>query len=174
MLKLVKSGEFIRYVPEGTALYLQEDEIYTSPAAAGWALGDYALVDAATDEMPTDPTPEDIKARLASYAARKRFSVEVGGAVWNGWPVHTDRDSQSKIIAERLAIEAGERADPDGWKFADGIFRLVSNDDFVALASAVRAHVRNCFAIEAAVLDQIEAGLITTEAQIDDAIAGGI
>lgn len=118
-------------------------------------------------------TPEQkaakTKADLIAYAAAKRYEKEVGGTVWNGWPVHTDRESQSKIIAERLAIEAGERADPDGWKFADGVFRMVSNADFMLLASAVREHVRDCFALEAAILAQIEAGTIAEYSQIDAA-----
>lgn len=120
--------------------------------------------------LPPPPEPEPpTKQELLGYAALKRYEKEVGGTLWNGWPVHTDRESQSKIIAERLAIEAGERNDPDGWKFADGQFRLVSNEDFMALTSAVRQHVRDCFALEAVVLAQIEAGTVTEYSQIDAA-----
>jgi len=123
------------------------------------------------DGKPVDPyTPQPpTKQELSGYAAQKRYEKEIGGTIWNGWPVHTDRESQSKIIAERLAIEAGERTDPDGWKFADGQFRMVSNEDFMALASAVRQHVRDCFALEAVVIAQIEAGTITEYSQIDAA-----
>lgn len=113
--------------------------------------------------------PPPSKQELAAYTAAKRYEKEVGGTIWNGWPVHTDRESQGKIVAERLAIEAGEREDTDGWKFADGVFRMVSNEDFMALASAVRQHVRDCFALEAAVLAQIEAVTITEYSQIDAA-----
>jgi len=66
-------------------------------------------------------------------------------------------------------MEKVERADPEGWKFADGVFRMVSNADFMDLASAVRQHVRDCFALEAAVLAQIEAGTINEYSQIDAA-----
>lgn len=118
---------------------------------------------------PYTPPPPPTKQELSWYAAQKRYEKEVGGTIWTGWPVHTDRESQSKIIAERLAIEAGERSDPDGWKFADGVFRMVSNADFMALASAVRQHVRDCFTLEAVVLSQIEAGTITEYSQIDEA-----
>lgn len=113
--------------------------------------------------------PPPTKQELSGYAAQKRYEKEIGGTIWNGWPVHTDRESQSKIIAERLAIEAGERTDPDGWKFADGVFRMVSNADFMDLASDVRQHVRDCFALEAAILAQIDAGTITEYGQIDAA-----
>lgn len=40
----------------------------------------------------------------------------------------------------------------------------------MALASAVRQHVRDCFTLEAAVLAGIEAGTITEYSQIDAAL----
>lgn len=169
MLNLLKNGEVIRQVLPGSALDLEG--VYVSPAEAGWAHGDYELVEAPPLVVPEPepPTPEQIKASLAAYAADCRWQKEVGGTIWNGWPVHTDRESQGKIMAERLAISEGERDDPDGWKFADGSFRMVSNADFIALSNAVREHVRSCFAIEAGVLAQIEAGAITTTEEIDAA-----
>ncbi|WP_266019065.1 DUF4376 domain-containing protein [Brucella intermedia] len=109
---------------------------------------------------------------LQEYAAAKRWEREVGGTVWNGWPVLSDRESQSKIIAEALAIEKGERADGDPWKFADGEFRPLTNEQMDDLAAAVRLHVRNSYGIEAQVLAAIEAGSITTEDQIDATFAG--
>lgn len=108
---------------------------------------------------------------LQEYAAAKRWEKEVGGTVWNGWPVLSDRESQSKIIAEAVAIEKGERADGDPWKFADGEFRSLTNEQMDDLAAAVRLHVRNSYGIEAQVLAAIEAGSITTEAQINAAFA---
>ncbi|KAB2781275.1 DUF4376 domain-containing protein [Brucella anthropi] len=108
---------------------------------------------------------------LAEYAAAKRWEREVSGTVWNGWPVLSDRESQSKTIAEAVAIEKGERVDGDPWKFADGEFRTLTNEQMDDLAAAVRLHVRNSYGIEAQVLAAIEAGNITTEAQIDAAFA---
>ena len=124
-------------------------------------------------------TPEQkaakAKADLIAYAAQKRYEREVGGMDWmlgeETVSVHTDRESQAKIIAERLAIAEGRRQDPDGWKFADGVFRMVSNDDFVTLSDAVREHVRQCFGLEAQVLAGIENGDITSEAEIDAAFS---
>ncbi|WP_266036383.1 DUF4376 domain-containing protein [Brucella intermedia] len=108
---------------------------------------------------------------LQEYAAAKRWEREVGGTIWNGWPVLSDRESQSKIIAEAVAIEKGERSDGDPWKFADGEFRQLTNEQMDDLAAAVRLHVRNSYGIEAQVLAAIEAGSIATEAQIDAAFA---
>ncbi len=117
------------------------------------------------------PQTEHPGMTLQEYAAAKRWEREVGGTVWNGWPVLSDRESQSKIIAETVAIEKGERADGDPWKFADGEFRQLTNQQMDELATAVRLHVRNSYGIEAQVLAAIDAGNITTEAQIDAAFA---
>lgn len=127
---------------------------------------DHTWEDGAWVEPAPEPEPEP---DLPAYAARKRWEKEVGGTSWNTWPVHTDRESQGKIVAERLAVSEGERTDPDGWKFADGEFRMVSNADFLSLATAVRDHVKSCFATEAQVLADIAAGTITTTAEIDAA-----
>lgn len=108
---------------------------------------------------------------LPVYAAEKRWQTEVGGTIWNGWPVLTDRESQNKITAEALAIEKGERLDGDPWKFADGEFRPLTNAQMDSLAAAVRVYIRDSFAIEARVVAEIEAGTISTVEQIDAAFA---
>nr|WP_278374902.1 DUF4376 domain-containing protein [Brucella anthropi] len=128
-------------------------------------------------EQPTKTVPVDDgqpqlshpAMTLEEYAAAKRWEREVSGTVWNGWPVLSDRDSQSKIIAEAVAIEKGERIDGDPWKFADGEFRPLTNEQMDDLAAAVRLHVRNSYGIEDQVLAAIEAGAITTETQIEAA-----
>nr|WP_278520286.1 DUF4376 domain-containing protein [Brucella anthropi] len=117
------------------------------------------------------PEAENPGMTMQEYAAAKRWEREVGGTIWNGWPVLSDRESQSKIIAEAVAIEKGERADGDPWKFADGEFRQLTNEQMDDLAAAVRLHVRNSYGIEAQVLAAIDAGNITTEAQIEAAFA---
>ncbi|KAB0269070.1 DUF4376 domain-containing protein [Microvirga brassicacearum] len=109
-------------------------------------------------EPPTD---------LALYAAYRRQQFEVKGSTWNEWLVHTDRESQGKITAEVLAIQIGAREDGDGWKFADGIFRMLTNAEMSSLAIAVRNHVRDAFGREAYALAAIVAGTATTHADVD-------
>lgn len=164
-IEILKDGDVITRIPPGGRFFLAAEKRMIYNVQADTEIPGYTV----REYTPPELTPEEIKARLAAYAAECRWQKEVGGTLWNGWPVHTDRESQGKIIAERLAIEAGERDDPDGWKFADGIFRLVSNTDFVLLSNAVRDHVRTAFAIEAYVAAQIEAGIISSEAEIDTA-----
>jgi|GEM_PF-2640015 len=104
---------------------------------------------------------------LVAYTADKRWQKETGGCYWKGYPVHTDRESQAKIAAESLAVERGVRSDSDYWKFADGQFRQVSNEEFIDLATTVRNHVRDCFTIEAVVLEKLRYGLINSTVEID-------
>lgn len=129
--------------------------------------GIFALIDPAQPDPEPEPGPTPPS--LAEHAATRRWQVEVGGTIWSGWPVHTDRESQGKIVAEMLAIERGERSDGDGWKFADGQFRSLTNAEFSDLAAAVRNHIRDAFAIEAQVLADIDVGVVTTLEEIDAA-----
>ncbi|CAM5764753.1 DUF4376 domain-containing protein [Bosea minatitlanensis] len=130
----------------------------------GWSFSDGEF-------SPPPPPALPTVAELLAYAADLRWRVEQGGAVWNGWPIHTDDRSQGKYLSELLAISLGVRVDNDPWKFADDVFRPVSNADFQDLAIAAREHVRIAFAIEGSVQVQIEAGTITTTEQIDTAFA---
>lgn len=114
---------------------------------------------------------EAARATLVAYAADLRWKLEQAGAVWNGWPIHTDDRSQGKYLSELQAISLGVRLDNDPWKFADSEFRPVSNADFPQLATAAREHVRTVFGIEAGVLAAIDGGTITTRAEIDAAFA---
>lgn len=110
--------------------------------------------------------------QLKAYLANLRWEFEVAGALWNGFPVASDRDSQSKLMAESLRIMLGQRSEPASWKFLDGVFREVSNTDFPALAAAVAEHVAEAFATEEAVLARIESGELTTEDEINTAFLG--
>lgn len=111
-----------------------------------------------------------VRAQLRAYAADKRWRIETAGCAWGNNIVQTDRDSQSKLIAEFVALGAGLRVEPSPWKFANG-FGLVSNADMGAIIMAVRAHIAMAFAKEADVLAAIDAGNVTTTVEIDTAFA---
>lgn len=105
---------------------------------------------------------------LQEYAAAKRWEKEVGGIAVNGLTVATDDRSKTMISGARVAA----MANPDfttAWKGSGGEFVPLDASAVVAISDAVLAHVSNCFAIEAQVLADIEAGAITTVEQIDAA-----
>lgn len=105
---------------------------------------------------------------LIKYLANARYNKEVGGTLWNGYPVATDRESQSKIIGVIVSINAGLRTDPSIWKFKDGVFRSVTNAEFLTLAGTVAAFIQECFNLESSTLEKIENDNITTTEEIDE------
>lgn len=119
---------------------------------------------------PTQPEPEPEPVDdLPAYAAMRRWQKETAGIMVNSVPVATDDRSKMMLMGARLAAQA----DPDfttQWKTPAG-FVTLDAATFIALSDAVLAHVDACFATEAAVLDDIAAGVITTAEQIDNAFA---
>ncbi len=108
---------------------------------------------AAGNTAPSQYSPEHLaKQRLAE----KRYFVETAGCLFNGWPVATDRDAQSKISAAYSLARDGHWA--GGWKFADGFYRVLTAEQVVAMALTVSAHVGGCFAREAELAAGIDAG----------------
>ncbi len=119
------------------------------------------------DGVYTPLPPTAPKVVLAAYAADKRWRVETGGIVVAGSQIDTSRDSQSLIEGAFAYVkESGEDAvefkTASGWVTMDAA-------TVRAVALAVGAHVRACFATESAVSTAILAGTITTEAEIDSA-----
>ena len=109
-------------------------------------------------------------AELRAYAADKRYRVEIGGCLDPaGRAIATDRDSQTKLLAEMVALGAGMRIDPSGWKLLGNGFVMLANAEMLAAIGSARMHITTAFATEAAVLGQIESGSVTTFAQIDAA-----
>lgn len=112
-------------------------------------------------------TPATPQIDLTAYAANKRFAVETGGIAINGQTIDTSRDSQSMITG----AYAYSQANPEEmiqFKAASGWVTLDAAT-LAAIATAVGAHVQSCFAVEATVAVEIEAGTITTTAEIDAA-----
>lgn len=158
------------------------DTIYYEPSAE--QLEGFVEVDQATfEELYTHQqtrryvngkveiyTPTPTAADLVTHAAQRRWEKEAGGITLSGLVVHTDDRSKIMISGARVAAEA----DPNfttQWKGADGSFVTLDAAMIVAISNAVSTHVSNCFALEAQVLAQIEAGTITTAAEIDAAFA---
>lgn len=123
------------------------------------------VVDIGTGVAETAPASPaelaEIEERKAAWAAgqaerdrqalaERRYKAEISGCVFNGWPVPTDRESQSKISAAYSLARDGHWPTGAGWKFADGTYRVMSAEQIITMALAVSAHVQACFAHEAA------------------------
>lgn len=147
---------------EGLSLWWTEAEVYGgSPCPPE---DQRTAIDRAN---PGDPPSVE---SLADYASRRRWEVEVGGTTWNGWPVATDDRSKVLVNGELSAIDMGERKDGEAFKFADGLPRPLTNAQMQAVAVAMRAHVKVSFAAMFGVLVGLQAGTVTTRAQVDAAL----
>ena len=100
-----------------------------------------------------EPPPAPVN--LVAYAADRRWRKEVGGIVVADVPVATDDRSKLMITGARDAAMAYP----------------VDAAAMVLISDAVQAHVNAGFATFATVKAAIEAGTITTTAEIDAAFA---
>jgi len=94
----------------------------------------------------------------AAALAARRWAVETGGTLWEGWPVHTDRDSQAKLGNAYSLARDGHWPEGAGWKFADGEYRPLTAEQVASLALHVASFVAACFAVEAQKAAELAAG----------------
>ena len=103
--------------------------------------------------------------RLREYAAQLRYQREIAGVTLpNGVRIATDRDSQAKIQQAHTVLEKGWVTALD-WK-ADSGWVSLDLASMTGIAQAVLAHVQSCFAAEKAVIAAIDAGTVTTGADV--------
>jgi hypothetical protein len=115
--------------------------------------------------MIIGPTRKDV---LKDYAYKKRKQIETGGITVGGGPVATDRDSQNMISNAVAYLNAAPTVESIDFSGPVG-FVNISRADMLALGIAIGAHVQQCFSTEKTLVDGINAGTITTTAQIDAA-----
>ncbi|MFZ5736864.1 MAG: DUF4376 domain-containing protein [Pseudomonadota bacterium] len=108
---------------------------------------------------------------LETYAAAKRYEIEVGGVTVAGVPVATDDRSKQMIMGARVAADADSNFTTQ-WAGTDGNIYPMAAAQIIAMSNAVLAHVAATFATYASVKAMIDAGTITTIAEIDGAFAG--
>lgn len=107
---------------------------------------------------------------LLRYAANKRWEIETGGINLAGVPVATDDRSKIMIMGARVAAQANGDWTTI-WHGSDGGTYPLNAAAMIAISDAVEAHLNATFATFAQVKADIEAGEITTTAEIDAAFA---
>lgn len=125
---------------------------------AGTQIGDRFEPNAPREGRPQFSRPPVVpRVVTAADIAARRYRAEVAGTTCNGWPIHTDRESQAKITAAYALARDGHWPPGSGWKFVDG-WRVLAADQIIAAALAVTAHVQACFAVEAQKVAALQAG----------------
>ncbi len=135
---------------------------------AAYAGCTWTAQDGFVEPVTPAPDPTEVKAQLTAYAADKRWRAETGGMTVGGMPIATDDRSKQMIIGARIAADADANWSTP-WVAADGSIVTVDAATMIAISNAVLAHVGACFAIYAEVKADIEAGTVTTTAEIDAA-----
>lgn len=193
-LAITQGADFLRYTRNAKAIDLPDGTTVLGPLAAlPHVAGDYAIRAVVVDGPEAGPleiggteapvvegdavvvrrtvqamAADMARAVLLVHLASRRWQTETGGTVWNDWELPTDERSQQKYAAEALAVQIGNRIDPSPWKLPHG-FALLTNAQVTEMASTARAHVLACFALEAALAAQIDAGTVASIAEIDAA-----
>lgn len=116
-------------------------------------------------------SPYGLFTDLVAYARHARWRREVGGMIFSGVPVATDDRSQTKIMGARLAAVANSEFSAR-WDGSDGEVYPLGSAELIALSDALQAHVSGCFDTFAIVKDAIDAGTMTSRAEVDAAFAG--
>lgn len=107
---------------------------------------------------------------LPAYAAKARYEKEIAGTLVAGIPIATDDRSKQMLLGARVAADA----DPEfstQWVGADGSVYPLTGSQVIGISNAVLMHVAGCFSIYANVKAAIDAGTVTTTAEIDAAFA---
>ena len=154
-------------LPEGVAI---EDAFHPDIAATMHPCDDSVAegwtYDGARFAAPIIPPPS--REQLLAHAAAKRWRVETGGITVAGVAVATDDRAKMMIIGARSAAIADADWTTD-WIGADGAIHRLDAAAMIAISDAVQAHVGAAFSAYAAILAAIEAGTITSLAEIDAA-----
>ena len=108
------------------------------------------------------------KQNLLDYAADKKWRVETGGILFNGFPIATDDRSKIMLLGAREKAKDNPSFQ-DEWHI--GANRTVTLDaaTIIALSNRVLDHVSQCFAFERKLSAKINEGVITTFEQIEHA-----
>ncbi|WP_447745129.1 DUF4376 domain-containing protein [Pseudomonas nicosulfuronedens] len=88
--------------------------------------------------------------------AARRYQAEIAGILVNGMQLDTGRDSQALVTGAALAALI-DSAYTCQWKTAEGFVELDA-DQIIAMSSAMRAHVQECFDREAELHTYLAAG----------------
>jgi len=107
-----------------------------------------------------------LKLSLKSYAADKRYQIEIGGTTVDGVHYATDRSTQNAIARAFLCLANGALTEPIDWK-GSGAWVQLSQSDLLNVARIVSTHVQRAFTNERLICEGIDNGTILNKEAID-------
>jgi len=131
------------------------------------ALLSWAGVSAPPSIVAEQPLEGDaLKLALKSYAADKRYQIEIGGTIVDGIHYATDRSTQNAIARAFLCLANGALIEPIDWK-GSGTWVQLSQADLLNVARIVSMHVQGAFTKERLICEGIDNGTIVNKEAID-------
>lgn len=121
------------------------------------------------EAFTSPPVAPPNASQLKTYAADKRWRVETGGLIVSGTSVRTDEKSQSKLSGAIQLLAADTSITAVDWEAQQGVWVTIDVATLTAIGVAVGRHVQACFSTLKAIQAEIEAGTITTFAEIEAA-----
>jgi Domain of unknown function (DUF4376) len=129
-----------------------------------------ATIIASMDDLEAVFTAQYPPGMLTTYSVAVRDKTLVAGITVNGLPFATDALTVGSLNTAFIYVQQ-KSAETFSWKLPDGSFITLDKPDIIALQDAVSGYGQDCYACEDTTLDGLEAGTITTHAQIDAAFA---
>ena len=114
---------------------------------------------------------EIARAALRARASAARWARETSGVTVGGAHIPTDQRTQMVLAGAFARAVADESYAIPNWKLPDGSYVSLSNPEIRAIATSVADHIQGCFDLNAEVDAAIEAGEITTAAEVVAAFA---
>ncbi|MCA1242938.1 DUF4376 domain-containing protein [Stappia stellulata] len=122
------------------------------------------------------PAPPPTTADLNAHLSAIRRTHETGGVSVTIGPdvieVATDHEGKTNLLGARVAAQEVPGFTTD-WSAINGIFPLDAAG-IIALSDAVLAHINGAFVAQAAVIADIDAGTLTTPAEVEAAFAAAV
>ncbi len=119
-----------------------------------------------------DPSPADLHAHLAAI----RRAHETGGVTVTVGPdvieVATDQEGRTNLLGARVAAQEVPGF-ATVWSALNGRFALDATG-IIALSDAVLAHINGAFVAQDVVAEDIDAGTLTTPAEVEAAFAAAV
>lgn len=103
-----------------------------------------------------------MKSQLNGYVADYRWNVEVGGYMFEGNTIATDRDSQSKILTRYIMVKEGTITEDIYWKTENGFYPLAPAK-FIEMAIAVESFITEVYNKEHLLYIDIQGSEHTTD-----------
>lgn len=155
---------YIRYAPTAKPVATPEQNIVEEMPT--FINGEYhqswSILPATTQEIAQRLI--DRKIQMKADAADIRWKRETGGITFNGIPVSTDSESQTKLISV-FVLASQNPSFSVTWKGTDGKFYPLSSTQIIDMVGAVRQHIQDAFNWEAQVVAEIDSA--TTHSQLD-------